>query len=266
MLDPATAGMTVLREVSDGQRTISSRLCPATSGRKVCTYSAAWAGVLYIFQLAAMSGLRICLFFLVEMNCAVGPRSFSHLFFRQGFDARQFFAFQKLKGCAAAGRDVRNLISHAGLFYSGYRITSADDGDGLTVFGHGLGHLSGPFGKCRHFKDAHGAVPDQGAGLGDLLAEELDRFGADVKGHPVRWERCISGKGVGLGVGCELVGLDKGLADVLPSGFEEGVGHAAADEERIHFAEKIINDLNFVGYLGAAKNGDERPCRLREGL
>src|SRR5580698_2990180 len=72
-LEPATAGTTALSEVSEGQRTISSRSCPLTSGRKALTYSSASAGVLYIFQFAAMSGLRI---FALDLKGLLKPQQF----------------------------------------------------------------------------------------------------------------------------------------------------------------------------------------------
>jgi hypothetical protein len=42
----------------EGNSAISSRVCPATSGKKASTNAWASAGVLYIFQLAAISALR----------------------------------------------------------------------------------------------------------------------------------------------------------------------------------------------------------------
>src|SRR5450432_2883319 len=56
--DPVTAAMTTPSEVMEGQSTISSRSCPATSGKNALTKFCDSAGVLYIFQLAAISALR----------------------------------------------------------------------------------------------------------------------------------------------------------------------------------------------------------------
>src|ERR1700685_3126767 len=56
--DPLQAGITVGRSTGEGNSAISSRVCPATSGKKASTNAWASAGVLYIFQLAAISALR----------------------------------------------------------------------------------------------------------------------------------------------------------------------------------------------------------------
>ena len=114
-----------------------------------------------------------------------------------------------------------------------------------------------------------------GGGFGDLGGEELDGLGADVKGHHVRWEWTRTGKALCARVGREpvgedvidgqeefhlpcgglgerglryvdLVGLDERLAGGLALGVEEGVGHGAADEQRVHLAEQGVDDLNLV--------------------
>src|SRR5215469_16612507 len=56
--EPLAAGITVGSRTGDGKMAISSRVCPATSGKKASTNALASAGVLYIFQLAAISFLR----------------------------------------------------------------------------------------------------------------------------------------------------------------------------------------------------------------
>src|SRR5579872_308325 len=61
MLEPLAAAITVGNSTGEGNSAISSRLLPATSGRKASTNALASAGVLYIFQLAAISFFRdIC--------------------------------------------------------------------------------------------------------------------------------------------------------------------------------------------------------------
>ena len=56
----------------------------------------------------------------------------------------------------------------------------------------------------------------------------------------------------------QLVGFQQRFADVLPFGFQECVRHAAADQQGIDFVEQVLDDLNLVGNLGAAENGDKR--------
>src|ERR1039458_2003702 len=55
---PLAAAITVGSSTGEGNRAISSRVCPATSGKKASTNALASAGVLYIFQLAAIIALR----------------------------------------------------------------------------------------------------------------------------------------------------------------------------------------------------------------
>jgi hypothetical protein len=103
----------------------------------------------------------------------------------EGFDAGEFFAFQKFQRCAAAGGDVSDFVGDAGRMDGGYGVAAADDGNGTTVFGYGLGDLEGAFGERGDFEDAHGAVPNDGAGGGDGFGEFFDRLRADVEAHHV---------------------------------------------------------------------------------
>src|SRR5258708_22400277 len=54
-LDPFAASIPAARSMYGGHTTISSRVCPATCGKKSRKKSRVWSGVLYIFQLAAIS-------------------------------------------------------------------------------------------------------------------------------------------------------------------------------------------------------------------
>src|SRR5208337_5594038 len=56
--EPLAASITVGSRTGEGNRAISSRVCPATSGKNASTNAFASAGVLNIFQLAAISALR----------------------------------------------------------------------------------------------------------------------------------------------------------------------------------------------------------------
>ena len=153
-----------------------------------------------------------------------------------------------------------------------------------------------PLGEGWHLEDAHGAVPDDGGGVGDLGGEELDGLGADVEGHEVGREGAVAGEDLGFGVGGELVGedvvdgqeeadafalsalasaalgdvdlvgFDEGFAGGLALRVEEGVGHAAADEEGVGFVEQVVDDLDLVGDLGAADDGDEGLVGFGDGL
>src|SRR5580693_4855922 len=56
--EPLHAAVTVGSNTGEGNSAISSRVCPAASGKKASTNALASTGVLYIFQLAAISALR----------------------------------------------------------------------------------------------------------------------------------------------------------------------------------------------------------------
>jgi hypothetical protein len=181
---------------------------------------------------------------------------------------------------------VGDLVGYAGLVDCGYGVSSADDGGGVAVVGYGVGDGVGALGEGGHLKDAHGAVPDDGVGTGDLAGEEGDGFGADVEGHEVCGEGAVAGEDGGFGVGCELVGedvvdgqeeadavcfgfgeggfgdvelvgFDEGLAGGLALGVEEGVGHASADDDGVGLGEEVVDDHDFVGDFGSADDGDE---------
>ena len=45
---------------------------------------------------------------------------------------------------------------------------------------------------------------------------------------------------------------------------QEGVGHAASDDERVDLGRQDLEDGQLVGHLGAADDGDEGPGRSVE--
>ena len=77
---------------------------------------------------------------------------------------------------------------------------------------------------------------------------------------------------VRLGVGeslrgeINLVGLEQRLADLVALRLEEGVGHAAANDQGVHLAHQVLDDADLVAHLGAAKDCDERLLRMRQRL
>ena len=50
----------------------------------------------------------------------------------------------------------------------------------------------------------------------------------------------------------------QGLADVAAEGLDEGVAHAAADDEVVHLADEVLQDRELGGDLGAADDGGQR--------
>ncbi|BFO20549.1 hypothetical protein SHKM778_69370 [Streptomyces sp. KM77-8] len=141
-------------------------------------------------------------------------------------------------------------------------------------------------------EDAHGAVPEDGAGVGELRGVQLAGLGTDVQAHGVGREG-VRGDGgrvggrLGLHVGelCgdqgvdrqqqldtvlrgalqvlldgrDLVLLEQRRADLVALGLEEGVRHAAADEDAVGLAEQLVDDGELVGDLGAAEGDDVGP-------
>ena len=74
---------------------------------------------------------------------------------------------------------------------------------------------------------------------------------------------CLFERGFG---DVDLVGFDEGFAGGLALGVEEGVGHAAADDDGVSLVEQVVDDLDLVGDLGSADDGDEGLVGFGEGL
>ena len=53
----------------------------------------------------------------------------------------------------------------------------------------------------------------------------------------------------------------QGVADFSALGLEEGIGHAAADNDGVDFADQRLQDFQFARHFGAADNCDEGPFR-----
>ena len=130
-----------------------------------------------------------------------------YLLFRQRFHAGELFAFEELEAGAAAGADVGDLVGHAGLVDGAHRVATADDADGAGV-GNRVGDGVGAHGKLREFKDARGAVPDNGLGGLDDSFNGRHRLGTDVQTLPVGGEVHAGVPLLGVGFGREVVGKD----------------------------------------------------------
>src|ERR1019366_6669421 len=187
---------------------------------------------------------------------------------------------------AAAGGNMGDLVGDAGGLYRGHGISAAHDGDRSGIFRHSLRDLERASGKGRHFENAHGAVPDDGAGGCDFIAKRFDRLRADIERHHVGGNGFASADefnhGAGFGaVGNDVIGgqqelelmrfrllqqiagesdlvfFDQTLAYGFALRLKEGVGHAASDDEDVHLAEEVLDDSNFVTDLGAPEDSDE---------
>src|SRR5208282_4974903 len=180
-----------------------------------------------------------------------------------------------------------DLVGYAGGFDGGHGVSAAYDRNRSGIFRHGMGDLEGAFGKGWQFENAHGAVPDNGAGAGYLFGKRLDRSRADIEGHHVGRDGLAPVDNLGQGAGFDAVGndvirgqeelelvsfrllqkvagefdlvfFDHTLANRFALRLEESVGHTSADNENVNFAEQVLDDSDFVADFGAAQNGDER--------
>ena len=118
---------------------------------------------------------------------------------------------------------------------------------------------------------------------------KLDRLGADVHAEPaigdgrpiddLRLGPCFglggdemvhrqhefgAREGQDMPGDVELVGLDLALADLVPLGLQEGVGHRSADQELVDLLEQVLDDQDLVGDLGPAHHGHVRALGLRQ--
>ena len=174
----------------------------------------------------------------------------------------------------------------------GYRVTSTDEGEGafLGGFGDGTGDAPGAALEFLHFEDPHGTVPQDRLRTVDDVGELLTGVLPDVESHPAIWDGIAGGRrvaGVGgefigddaiggqvdadaflLGLGAELAGglktivLTEGVADLSAEGLKEGVSHPSTDDDIGGAFEKIFDDKDLIGDLGAADDGDKGFLRL----
>src|SRR5260221_4419087 len=179
-----------------------------------------------------------------------------------------------------------DFVGYAGGFDGGYGITATYDRSGSGIFCHGIGNLEGAFGEGRQFKNAHGAVPDDGAGAGDFFGKHINGFGADIERHHVGGDGLAMAVDFGQGAGFDAVGddviggqqelelmgfrllqkvagefefvlFDQTLAYGFALRLEEGVRHASADDQNVNLAEQVLDDSDFVADFGASEDGDE---------
>lgn len=164
-------------------------------------------------------------------------------------------------------------------------VATADDREGRGVEER-LGDRLGALGVVGVLEDAHRAVPEDGPGVGELRCVQLAGLRTDVETllvgrDGVRGDGGGVGRGLGLEIGevrrdqdvhgehqldavvlgaldvlldgRDLVLLEEGDADLVALGLEEGVGHAAADEQAVGLAEQLVDDGELVGDLGPAE-------------
>src|SRR5688572_11398366 len=191
---PLTASATAWSAVAGG-KTITSGL-PGRSPAAISRASAAPAlAVLYIFQLPAMSFRLIysassLARWLGQGSPGVDPGFAPARSLRAGGssvlqagDAGQGVAGEELQGRAPAGGHVVDPIRQAHLVDGGDAVTAADDRRPVALRQR-AGDGEGAFRERLHLEHAHGAVPEDDAGLPDLGREGLRGLWPDVEAHP----------------------------------------------------------------------------------
>lgn len=184
---------------------------------------------------------------------------------------------------------MAELVLNAVLGSNGSGIATAND-DGAALLGSLDGGIEGGLGavgELVELEDTGGAVPEDGLGLVDGIGVELDRLLAAVETHPAIGDAVLVGSMASVGVLVELVGgdvvdgehdLDVVLLSLLDKvgdglgtglieervadgdvvkGLLEGESHAAADDQGVDLVEKVVDQLDLVGDLGATENGEE---------
>ena len=202
-------------------------------------------------------------------------------------------AFEYLKTRAAAGRNVRELLSESKLFNGsrGIAATSNRDRTLRGCVGAGLRDRASASIERRHFKDAHGPVPNNRAALAHCLRKCVARCRTNVKPHQpignrtghdrrrrVRFElRCAdvvcwkeerAAPGLRLREQCtrefNAVCLDAARARRNALRAQEGVRHCASDDDAIHLRHEVLDRENLVGNLRAAEDRRERSLGRRD--
>src|SRR5215472_2383571 len=190
-------------------RTSRSRARAAASRsislRNAASSARASSAVRFIFQLPAISILRIAVF----------PASAF-----QRLDPRQDPAFEILQRRAPAGRDVREAAGPRCMRQRCRGVSTTDDRPYALSVGERLADRKGAVRELGQFEESQRAVPDNGLGACDLALEPLDGGGPDIQSHQVAWNVGHgAGKRAGLGRGSHHVVARQHDADAFTLGF-----------------------------------------------
>lgn len=210
----------------------------------------------------------------------------------------QLLALEKLQASATAGRDVAELVLNAILGSNGSGITTTNDNNLalLSSLNSGVKGGLGAVGELVELEDTSGAVPEDGLGLINGLLVELDRLLAAVETHPAVRNTIGIGGLASVGILVELIGGDvvdgennldvvllglfDQITDSLGAGLIEegganghfveslleGESHATADDEGVDLLKEVVDQLDLVGDLGTAEDGEEGALGGLEGL
>mmetsp|Transcript_70221 Transcript_70221/g.146965 ORF Transcript_70221/g.146965 Transcript_70221/m.146965 type:complete len:494 (+) Transcript_70221:991-2472(+) len=210
----------------------------------------------------------------------------------------QYLALQELQGGSSAGTAVRDLVLGAVLLAGGGGVAASDDSDDTCgcdlddLVHHALGARL----ELAHLEDAHGAVPDDGLGLGDCLSVELDALGTAIQSHEAIRNATSLGAFLDLTILAELGGhnvidgkdqlhtqstsllhdvwhdlgtllIIERIANVhLVNHLQECVGHATTDDHLVDLVQQVHDELDLVADLGSAQDGQDGSGRLVQDL
>ena len=183
-----------------------------------------------------------------------------------------------------------HLVRKAELLDRGSAVSAADDCRRALCVRHSLCNGDCALRERRVLEYSHRAVPDDRLRALYDVGEQLLCLVADVESHLVgrdcidvdRLDRDLRVDGVGerrrndgvdRQIDClaelfrlgehvlaivHLLVVDQRLADLIALRREEGVRHAAADDEAVALVEQVVDDLELVRDLRAAEHRDER--------
>ena len=186
-----------------------------------------------------------------------------------------------------------HLVCEAQLLDRCCGVAAADDRNGAGRCDR-LGNFLGADSEGIELKYAHRAVPDDRARVLDRVREQLDGLGADVHAHHVvrqlagfvndrlriraevvAADRVNRQKQLDALVLCLLDQAEREVhlvlfaqrgADRAALRLGEGVGHAAADDDGVALVDQVVDDVDLVGNLRAAQDGNERTGRVGKRL
>ena len=190
-----------------------------------------------------------------------------------------------------------HLIAQAHLLHGCCTVAAADHGGGIA-FCHGLGHSQRACCQRGIFKHAHGAVPHNRFRGSHGVGKQLHAFGADIAAfhiggdsghrHDLGFNGGIDGVresghagGIhrqqqlyALGLGLfqhfaaivQLAVIAQALANLVALCLYKGIGHAAANDQRVDLFQQVGDHIQLVGNLGAAQNSGEGANRIVYGI
>ncbi len=218
------------------------------------------------------------------------------IYFRaQGLDARKRLAFHPLEEGPARRGHIGELAGDAGVVQRRDGVAAAGDRLELALAGEEADRLGDGEGRRlerRRLEGAERAVPHQRLDLAERLLDRHDRLRPDVEDHLVVCD-VIDVDHPRVGMRLELLGdgrvdrqddaalgpvgvrqdlarrvghvlLAQRLADGLALREQEGVGHAAADDQDVDLVDQVAEQLELGGDLRAADDGRDRTLRIAE--